>query len=607
MTTNNGSTIRDELEELILLKNPFIVIGEHVPFGINQIVNLNEKLGSVQRIKGSLLTNVIDEEPTTTTFQSDSNYSTVWVEKFDLTRYVKFSAQVRFPEDNEIEQDEEFGVLVHEDGTIIYGGDLMSVQNKDTVHNPVSVDILTRVLGDLIEDSSLLIETILSNFQNQILEIMYNRHEKERNKFSVIFAEEYILPKKGGKMPAKDFQDGEDYENELNQVFKEFLKAMDLPDGGSIFLGSEGLILVSWNHTRYQKLIGNFLTVAGLDLFLNNFFNKIWVLFDTCEHIRSTILGLVEMNAKLISMIQGKLSDVFSDIVILNSIIPYLKNSIISIAARLKEEESDEVLRSVTEFLNVKESFANLEKRSSDIDNLMHALQREVTGVQEIFNSLSERQMRKLTEMTQESIRSLENIAKTSDRQSVTLDIIELILAGSVAFDLIGTLFAEAGPALIVLMGLSGIFPTVEIQTMVGNMIIFIIGGALWVLVAYVLFKFLKFLENKMSKFLRVNMKINGTCNIQSLRKYLSERDIDIMETKEDVSTSTRILEWEEDWGPNTVSFKMQYDEKNNFLENVICEIVNPKKINRRKVINTVMLDLVNRGVVPRREMDELL
>ncbi|NHI94036.1 MAG: hypothetical protein EAX96_16220 [Candidatus Lokiarchaeota archaeon] len=601
---NDKDNIKDELDILVLLHKPKIIIGEYIPFGINQMVNLNNKLGSVQKIKGALLTSVIDEEPVESTFRTDEVCSSVYVEEFDLTNFVKFKAEVHFPEDEGIIQEEKFGVYVHEDGSIIYGCSLLSLNQLDVREHLTSLDHITRVLGDLVEDSSLLIQTILSNFQNNLLEIIYNHHETHRNKFLVLMAEDFRLPQNhAGEMKAANFQDGEDYENELNQVLKEFLKGLDLPEGGLFFLGTEGMILISKEHKKYQKILGTYMTIAGLDLFLSNFFQKIWVLFDSCGEIRDTMLSIVELNAKLISSIQTNLSNVYNEIILLNSILPYLKNSITSLDKRVQDLEALSHMKYFIDFLDMKKYFRILERRSGDIDNLMQALQHEVKGVQEIFNSLSERQMRKLTETTQESIRSLENIAKTSDRQSVTLDIIELILAGSVAFDLVQTIFMEpAGEAIgnAFFMG----------NYLAGNLAIFAMAGVIWIGIAYGLFKFLKLLEGRMTKFLRVNMKINGNCNIENLIGYLESKDIEVVETKEDVSTSLRNLEWEESgarWGSNTLNFKLIYDEKNKFLENVLVEVINPKKISRNKIIEVVMQELVDLDVVPKREMDELI
>ncbi|MEM2900601.1 MAG: hypothetical protein QXT63_07395, partial [Thermoplasmata archaeon] len=63
-----GYNIRDELNEVIVLRDVRFLIGEYIPFGCNHIVAFNNKLGSYMRVKSALLTQVIDEDPGGTQF-----------------------------------------------------------------------------------------------------------------------------------------------------------------------------------------------------------------------------------------------------------------------------------------------------------------------------------------------------------------------------------------------------------------------------------------------------------------------------------------------------------------------------------------------------------
>ncbi|MHA1679385.1 MAG: hypothetical protein ACTSUE_00100 [Promethearchaeota archaeon] len=598
-----GDNIRDILTEFFLLKKPQILMAEYIPCGINQMVNLNKKLGSVQRVKGSLLTSVMDEAPDEATFVSNSIYTSVWVDEFNLTDFVKFKANIRIPEEEGIIQEENFGVLINADGSVFYGCDLLDVNGQDTTQNFVSLDKIARVFSDLVQDSSTLMSTILSNFQNQILQFIYNNHDQDRNKFVVLMSDDYSLPLNEGKpMTATDFQDGEDYENEINQILSDFLKAVDLPGGGLCFLGSEGMILISKDSRKYEMLVGNFIKITSMDLFLDNFFRKVWFLMDLLKEISERILSMVELNAKLISQIQSRLSAISSEVILFNSIIPVLLNSILSFKTRVEKLKNDPILEKMYAFLEVDSYFINIERRVNDIGDLMNSLEKEAESVHEIFLSLSERQMRHLTETTQESIRSLENIAKTGDRQNATLNIIEIILSGSVAFDLVATLFNE--PASI------DIATALGINQIAANTILFAIGTMMWVGIAFGIFRFMKALEGKVRKFLRVNIKINGACNVKFLNEYLVSKHVEVLTTQEDVTTSLRMVEWVEKggkWGKNEVQLRMRFDMKNKFLETISAEIVGPQNLNRTSVIKLILEELIEKDIIPPRELEEVL
>ena len=63
------SNIKDELSEAIHLAHVSLLVGEWIPFGSNQIVALNERLGAMDRCQGGLFTSKIDNDPTGTQFK----------------------------------------------------------------------------------------------------------------------------------------------------------------------------------------------------------------------------------------------------------------------------------------------------------------------------------------------------------------------------------------------------------------------------------------------------------------------------------------------------------------------------------------------------------
>jgi|EP01047_Picozoa_sp_COSAG01_P020406 hypothetical protein len=54
------------------MENVSVLISEWVPFGSNQIVALNERLGTADRCQGGLLTAKVDSDPAGHAFQCDT-------------------------------------------------------------------------------------------------------------------------------------------------------------------------------------------------------------------------------------------------------------------------------------------------------------------------------------------------------------------------------------------------------------------------------------------------------------------------------------------------------------------------------------------------------
>ena len=56
---------KDELDEVITLNSVSVIVSEFIPFGANQIVQLNHNLGSTERVQGGFYTALIDEDAAT--------------------------------------------------------------------------------------------------------------------------------------------------------------------------------------------------------------------------------------------------------------------------------------------------------------------------------------------------------------------------------------------------------------------------------------------------------------------------------------------------------------------------------------------------------------
>ena len=99
------------------------MVCEWVPMGGNQIVALNDKLGSSERVQGGFFTAAIDEFPDATQYKGKNEGMTaVRLLDYDETSYVNYEAEVHFKgRAEDVVQVENFGVHVSESGFVAYG------------------------------------------------------------------------------------------------------------------------------------------------------------------------------------------------------------------------------------------------------------------------------------------------------------------------------------------------------------------------------------------------------------------------------------------------------------------------------------------------------
>ena len=165
-SSQGGSNIRDELDEAIVLVG--LLHGGRVDsiFGSNQIVALNERLGALDQCQGGLFTASVDSNPTDTKFEVDPGLTSVKILDYDFVRYINFEAEIDFPEDEGVVQIENFGMHLNVDGTIINGIKIEAIMDRTS--ESISLDHLSRVLVDVHQDSSTIMNDLLSNFQSSL-------------------------------------------------------------------------------------------------------------------------------------------------------------------------------------------------------------------------------------------------------------------------------------------------------------------------------------------------------------------------------------------------------------------------------------------------------
>ena len=101
------SNVKDELDEAITLSRVVVLVGEYLPFGSNQMVELNEKLGTRDPIKGGSFCETTDECSIETNLEVPPGLTQVNINSHNKSHFVNLEAEVFFPEDEGIAQPRE--------------------------------------------------------------------------------------------------------------------------------------------------------------------------------------------------------------------------------------------------------------------------------------------------------------------------------------------------------------------------------------------------------------------------------------------------------------------------------------------------------------------
>ena len=183
-----SSNIRDELDEVLNLSSVSIVVAEFIPAGANQIVQMNDNLGSMDRVQGGFFTQVVDNNSDSAQLAVDPGLTTVDVLDYSPTEHVNFEADIHYPEESDIIQVETFGVSMNASGCNFYGMQIEAVM--DRIKDNISVDHLSRLLVDVAQDSSRIVDSVISAYARRMIDTVFQGDRKNRGKVNLIIANE---------------------------------------------------------------------------------------------------------------------------------------------------------------------------------------------------------------------------------------------------------------------------------------------------------------------------------------------------------------------------------------------------------------------------------
>ena len=115
------------------------------------------------------------------------------------TMHINFEADIHYPEEAGVVQVETFGVSMSADGTVFYGMQVEAV--LDRIKDNISLDHLSRLLVDVHIDSSKIVDSVISQYQRDLLNLIFMGDAQNRNKACFLPAPACLLPT-GAHLPA---------------------------------------------------------------------------------------------------------------------------------------------------------------------------------------------------------------------------------------------------------------------------------------------------------------------------------------------------------------------------------------------------------------------
>ena len=237
-------------------------------------------------------------------------------------------------------QVETFGVSLNAEGTCFYGMQVEAVM--DRIKDNISLDHLARLLVDVQQDSSAIVDSIISQYQRDLMQLIFLGDASNRNKVSErserALMKARILAMDPAKwlqtatflslplsllthsirifdslhsfcscfiknahnlasfcsaqvnliianeitphLTAEEYMDKGEYENELKQVIGDTKAAYDISEHDTLIFGAYGLLVCGPNSRHHEPLLCAYLQFITIDIFVQNYFARMWILSD---------------------------------------------------------------------------------------------------------------------------------------------------------------------------------------------------------------------------------------------------------------------------------------------------------------------------------------
>jgi len=589
MAANN---IRDhELDEVITLNSVSIIVAEYVPFGANQIVQLNNNVGSTERVQGGYISPAIDDNSDGTSIEMSPELTSVEILDYTLTNHINFEAEIRFPEEAGVVQVETFGISLNSEGTCFYGMQIEAVM--DRVKDNISLDHLARILVDVQQDSSSIVDSVISQYQRDLLNLIFVGDAANRNKVNLIIANE-ITP----HLTAEEYMDKGEYENELKQVIGDTKAAYDITEHDTLVFGAHGLLLCGPNARHHEPILCAYLQFITLDIFLQNFFSRMWILNDDMD-TTNKLINTIEFDPTSLTRVRDRICTLSKEIIQLDEILSYLLEALQMM--EIPPEPPEQAGRSLYQRLEISGMRNQLVRRTTDVRKNISGAQRYLDVLRERVNVEAEGKMVQLSEGLEQNTKNLCSLQVSNSDTVHSLQILHIIFAGMIAFDFLDRITGDW--SVIDTLWMRGFVDALIRENM---LVWFAISILLWVLTAVLVSKYFFIMNWRSRGMTTVKIRINRRIFTDKLRQLLKEKLKSTEERRYDGEKDIVKVTYDEPdpklWGGARPTIILEYDEKNRFLLQIIMQY-NRRVAKKDLVFNAdelkqkIMMDLEGFGI----------
>jgi hypothetical protein len=327
-----------------------------------------------------------------------------------------------------------------------------------------------------------------------------------------------------------------------------------------VFMGDGGMLIVSPNWKEYETLMTFYSLLRSAEIFVDGLFNRMSLLGDELTQVAALLERTSEGDYTVITKAQNILTTATANYTILTSTEGYLDRGFGLIAERWKVA-ADTVDQKLRKKLEIDHGFTSIIERIDDIELVLQSIENEVEGLQALLSTQIEQQMRRVYGALRDNTRSTSEVIKANERTGDVLNVIQLVLSGTIAFDIV---LAITGEYITPYAAMAADYPLLFFGSAV----------VLWFVIVFGLKKAMDWMGGRIEKDHLVRHTLNMKCDPKKIDSYLSTKvivsiDEEVEENHESIRTHYIFKEPD---GDDTAMITIAYDRLSGVLKDVVIE-----------------------------------
>ena len=231
-----------------------------------------------------------------------------------------------------------------------------------------------------------------------------------------------------------------EYENELKQVLGDTRAAFDISEHDTLIFGSHGMLITGPAARSHEPLLCSFMQFNALDVFVRNFFNRLFLVNDAMTQLRRLINAYAD-DPQSMGKIHDRMQVLSDDIRMLGEILGYMAESLES--CEIPPEPADVAGKALYSRLQIADIAGQLSMRVLDLKKIMDGVRQELAHMRHLAGIVAESRMYRLNESVHANTRQLVELNATGERTAATLQMLMFIFAGILAFAILDRLTGQ--------------------------------------------------------------------------------------------------------------------------------------------------------------------